>query len=464
VTEHRLLAELRQAVGPAHVLTEAGQVEGYVVDWTRRYRGEAVAVVRPGDTAEVAAVVRACRAAAVALVPQGGNTGLVGGSVPRGGASAPPEGQVVLSTRRLDRLEPVDVAAAQVTAGAGVTLEALQGHARAAGLQVGLDLAARGSATVGGIAATNAGGERVLRYGVARAQVVGLEVVLADGTVVRRLSGLVKDNVGYDLAGLVVGSEGTLGVITAARLRLFPDPPSRAAALVGVASVGAAIDVLAALRTRLGGLEVAELMERTGLDLVRAHLALGQPLAGDHPAYLLVEAAGSTDQATALAEALAEVAAGGALDAVVAEGPGERARLWRYRDAHTEAIATLGIPLKLDVAVPLAVLPAFLDEVSELVAARPGVRAIAFGHLAEGNLHVNLLGVADADADQTTGEVLGLVAAHGGSISAEHGLGVAKAPWLALGRSAADVAALRAVKGALDPTATLNPGVIFPEP
>lgn len=470
-----LLAELRQVVGRAHVLTDPDQVAGYEIDWTRRHRGPALAVVRPADTAEVAGVVRACRDAGAAVIPQGGNTGLVGGSVPRPEATPSGVGQVVISTRRLTELGRVDLAAGQVTAGAGVTLEDLQAHVRGTGLQVGLDLAARGSATVGGLAATNAGGERVLRYGVARSQVVGIEVVLADGSVVRRLSGLVKDNVGYDLAGLFVGSEGTLGVITAVRLRLFPEPPSRAAAMIGLASVEAAVDALTGLRARLDGLEAAELMEREGVELVRRHLALGPPLVDDHPFYLLVEAAGTADQATALAEALASLGAPPAaaavaheappaFDAVIGESSGERARLWRYRDAHTEALAASGIPLKLDVALPLAALASFVAEGRVLVASsRPHVRTVAFGHLAEGNLHVNLLGLADHEVAETTAAVLGLVAAHGGSISAEHGLGVAKARWLRLGRDAPDLAAMRAVKEALDPTGTLNPGVLFPD-
>lgn len=451
-----LVEELTGIVGAEHVLSAAELCAPYETDWTRRFSGAARLVVRPRDTAEVAAVVRACAGAGVAIVPQGGNTGLVGGSVPRGG-------EVVLSLQRLDTIEPVDVAAAQVTAGAGVTLEALQAHVRAAALDYPIDLASRGSATVGGMIATNAGGARVIRHGMTRAQVLGVEAVLADGTVVSRLTGLVKDNTGYDLAALLVGSEGTLGVVTRARLRLVPLLPVRAVALVGVASTAAALTVLADLQRRLDRIEAAEVWYAEGMALVHAHANLATPMDAEWPCYVLIECADRVDRADpALALAKALQAAPGVGAVVLATDPAQRARLWRYREGHTDAINAAGVPHKLDVTVPLARFAEFEVQVRGAVAAAaPAARTVLFGHLGDGNLHVNVLGPA-ADDERADEAVLQLVAAFGGSISAEHGIGRAKARWLSLTRSPAEVATMRAIKRALDPAGLLNPGVLWP--
>ena len=280
-----LLEALVAAVGERHVLTDPGMTGAHTTDWTGRFRGEAAAVVRPADTGEVVAVVRACADHGAAIVPQGGNTGLVGGAVPAAG-------EVVLSLRRLDRRRHVDADAGQVTAGAGVTVARLHDAARAAGWDYGVDFAARDSATVGGTVATNAGGLRVLRHGDTRRQLLGVEAVLADGSVVSHLGGLEKDNTGYDLAGLLCGSEGTLGVVTAVRLRLVPRTDERVVALLACDDAGAAVTAAQRLRQRLPSLDAAELFLAAGLDLVCEALGLPRPFAGDHDAYLLVEAAG----------------------------------------------------------------------------------------------------------------------------------------------------------------------------
>ncbi|MFJ6798432.1 GNAT family N-acetyltransferase [Streptomyces sp. NPDC091268] len=434
------------------MLVGGAECAGYERDFTGRYGGPARLVVRPGDTGEVAAVLRVCREAGVAVVPQGGNTGLVGGSVP-----GPGGGEVVLSLRRLGGIGPIDGAARQVTVGAGVPLAELQRHVRAYGWEFGVDLAARDSATLGGMAATNAGGERVVKYGTTRANVVGVEAVMADGSVLDRLAGLPKDNTGYDLTGLLVGSEGTLGVITRLRLRLVPHQPRRTTALLALDSFEAALAVLAQLRL-LESLELAEFFTADGLALVRERTGLPAPFRRPYPLYLLVECAGRRDPAGELAEVLE--GAEGVRDVAVALSGADARRLAAYRERHTEAINAAGIPLKFDVTVPPGELAGFVEALPGLLAGR--ARPYVFGHLAEGNLHVNLLEVAPADEDAVTGAVLGRVAAVGGSISAEHGVGRAKARYLHLTRSAADIAVMRAVKEALDPTGLFNPGTLLP--
>jgi FAD/FMN-containing dehydrogenase len=454
-----LAAELREVVGAAHVLEDPDLRAPFETDWTGRFSGAARLVARPGSAGEVAAVLRACAGHGVPVVPQGGNTGLVGGGVPRGG-------EVVLSLTRLDGLGPVDAASAQVEAGAGVTLAALHAHAATAGLDAGLDFGARDSATLGGIVATDAGGARALRHGTARAHVAGLEAVLADGAVVRRLSGLLKDNAGYDVPALLVGSEGTLGVITRVRWRLVPRQAARVAALVGLPSAGAAADLLATLRTRLPSLEAADFFLDDGLRLVLDHLHVASPVAEPSPVYVLVECAAASDPTEALAEALGEA---GVDDAIVADDTASRERLWRLREGHAEAINAAGVPHKLDVGVPLAALEEFLERAPAAVEAAgvggADLRTVLFGHLGDGNVHVNILGAAPDD-ESVDDAVLRLVAELGGTISAEHGVGIAKTRWLGLVRGEEEIAAMRALKRALDPAGLLNPGVVLapPEP
>jgi FAD/FMN-containing dehydrogenase len=420
---------LRAAVGADHVLVDAADRASYDTDWTRRFSGRSRAVVRPGDVEQVADVVRTCAEHRAAVVVQGGNTGLVGGGVPRG------DGQVVVSTRRLRRLDPVDRAARTVTAGAGITIAELSVHAAAAGFDYGVDLAARDSATVGGTIATNAGGIRVVANGDTRAQVRGVQAVLADGSVVSRLDPPRKDSTGYDLSGLLVGSEGTLGLVTAATLRLVPRRGPGIVTLVGVATVDEALALLPAT-----GLRAAELMLEDGLRLVIEVAGLPMPLNRTWPVYVLLE----TDDLPDLPEQV---------DAAVDQ------RLWEYRERHTEAVATLGVAHKLDVSLPLSRLAEFLAAAPAAVAPH---RLVVWGHLAEGNMHVNVVGPApdDSSVDEI---VLRMVAERGGSVAAEHGIGVAKARWLALTRSPAEIAAMRRVKVALDPDGLLNPGVLLEE-
>lgn len=433
-----LVSTLTVIVGPDHLLTDAGLKASFETDWTGRWHGSALAVARPADRDQVAAVLRACADAGTAVVPQGGNTGLVGGAVP-------PDGSVVLLTTRLRSMGELDPLSGQVTVGAGATLASVAAAVRPAGWEVGIDLAARDSATIGGMVATNAGGAQVVRHGPMRARVAGIEAVLADGSIISRLAGLAKDNTGYDLGGLLAGSEGTLAVITAVRLRLVPREPQRTTALVALPSTEAALELVAAARRALPGVLAAELFHEPGLQLVLDHASLDHPFGGAAAgAYLLLETAGPADAMAAILD-----------DALLANDEAGRARLWAYRERHTESINAAGVPHKLDVSLPLARLAAFEER---CLALAPG--AILYGHLGDGNLHVNLLGLAPDDESVDTA-VLRLVIEHGGSISAEHGIGRAKAGLLHLDRGPGDLAAMRAIKRALDPAGILNPGVLF---
>ncbi|HYM52153.1 MAG TPA: FAD-binding oxidoreductase, partial [Candidatus Dormibacteraeota bacterium] len=384
-----LLDALRAALGSSNVLTDADLRAGYETDWTRRWHGEAVAVVRPETTDAVVAALAACREAGVAVIPQGGNTGLVGGSVPRAAGARP---QVVLSLTRLRDLEPVDTAAAEVTVGAGVTLGNLEAHVRAVGYAFGVDLGARDSATIGGMIATNAGGIHAFRHGPMRWQLVGVEAVLADGTVVRRLPGLLKDNTGYHLPSLLAGSEGTLAVVTRARVRLVPHLARRAVALLAAAGPDEAADLAGELRRRLPNLLAAELFFDDGMALVLHHAGGQRPFSESHPAYLLVEVDDEADPTPELAAAV-EAAGPAVRDAVLATDEAARQRLWRLRERHTESVNAEGIPHKLDVAVPIGRLGAYARDVRQAIAAvAPNARTFLYGHVLDGNLHVNVLG------------------------------------------------------------------------
>jgi len=443
---------LRQIVGN-HVVVDPGVVASYTTDWTGRFVGTSTAVVRPGSVDEVAGVVATCRELGLALVPQGGNTGLVGGGVPL-------HGEVVLSLGRLQALDPVDPVAGQITAGAGVLLAALQDAARSAGWAYPVDLGSRDSATVGGTVATNAGGVHVLRYGDTRAQVVGLEAVLGTGTTVSHLSGLTKDNTGYHWPSLLCGSEGTLGVVTAARLRLVPPTPFHTVAVLAFATVPDAVAASVEVRRMLPALVACELFLLSGLQLVCSVAPVHTPFEQEYPVYLLTEVADTRDPTDDLAEAVDGLA--GLLNVAVATDAGGRADLWRCREAHTEAINTLGPPHKLDVTLPASALSEFVERVpSSVKAVAPEALTWLFGHVGDGNIHVNVTGVAPDD-NRVDEVVFTLVAALGGSISAEHGIGTAKRRWLDLSRSASEIELFRTIKHTLDPDNILNPNVLLP--
>jgi len=438
---------LRDVVGSDHVLVDDDLRAGYEIDWLRQWQGTTPCVVRPGTVEEVSGVVDACRENGVAIVPQGGNTGLVGGSVPR-------NGEVVLSTRRLDRLSDVDVLAQQVTAGAGVTIEALQQHARAAELDFAVDWGARATATVGGAVSTNAGGSRVVRFGTMRAQVVGLQAVFADGSIVTDLDGLPKETAGPHLPSLLVGSEGTLAIITAARLKLVPWYRSTAAALIACDSLIDAVRLLPDLRA-LPDLDAVELLMPEALEVACDYLDVAPPIDPNSAgAFVLVDCAGHDDPSDDLLALLS------GQHGVLATGP-QRRQLFEIRDHITIAIGALGAPLKLDVAVPVQNLDRIVRRLRVVLAeAAPTARPIVFGHLAEGNVHINVLGAGDAEQN-VKDAVLTAAIELGGTISAEHGIGVAKVEWLERLHGPAHVTALRAVKRALDPKGVLNPGVLL---
>jgi FAD/FMN-containing dehydrogenase len=438
-----LQAGLNSIVGASHVLTGAATA-GYSVDWTGRFRGEAAAVVRPADTEQVAAVLRLCTDAGVAVVPQGGNTGLVGGGVPL-------HGELVLSLTRLARLGPVDADSRQVTAGAGVTL-AQAANADPA-LDLGIKIASQGSATVGGAIATNAGGTRVLRHGPMRAQLRGVEAVLADGTVVEHLSGPVKDNTGYDYGSLLAGSEGTLAVLTRARLQLVPRAADLCTVLLGLPGLAEVHDLAQRAVREIPGLLSAEYFTEAGLDILIERAGLAPPLPEPARAYLLLEA-----DSRRAPEALAELT--GDRIAAVGQTPAQRSRLWSYRDRLPEAAAFFGTPIKLDVSVPAAHWVELAASAAGVVSsADPGARVLTFGHVADGNVHINIVPAAPADGRHEDA-VLSFVASLGGSISAEHGIGALRAPWLGLARSAAEQDLFARIRSALDPAGTLNPHIL----
>ena len=452
LAETALLRRMAAIVGEAHVLVDPDVTKSYESDWTGRYSGRARFVIRPGSTEEVAQVLTECSSAGAAVVAQGGNTGLVGGGVPRGG-------EVVLSTSRLDSLSQVDPVSAQVTAGAGVSLARLQTYVRTQDLDVTVDLGSRDSATIGGMAATNAGGLRVVRYGTFRAAVVGLEAVLADGSTIARLSGLPKENVGYDLPSLLVGSEGTLAIITRVQLGLVPRLVARATTLVALPTTQSAVDLCIRVRRVLPSLEAAELFYANGLELVCAHRQLSPPFPATYPVYVLLECAGDIDPSDDLINAITQCA--DVADTIVGTDTLTRASLWLYREGHSDALAAAHSQLKLDIAVPPASLSDFVEDLHRLThQIVPHPEVYLFGHICEGNIHINISRIQE---DSPLAEaILRLVAQYRGSISAEHGVGQAKVPWVSLSRSDPDIKAMWAIKAALDPSGILNPGVLLP--
>jgi FAD/FMN-containing dehydrogenase len=447
-----VIARLRADLGPDRVLTDPAVTAPFETDWTGRFTGRARSVVRPRSVGEVAVVIAACRESATALVPQGGNTGLVGGGVPRGG-------EIVLSTTALASPPVVDPLAGQVMVGAGRTLGEVQRAANAAGWRYPIDLGARDTATIGGTVATNAGGNHVLAHGMTRRHLLGVEAVFGTGAVIRHLGGLVKDNTGYDLAGLLCGSEGTLGVVTQVRLALVPPPEETAVALVGLDDLAAAVAFTADARRHIPDLEAAEVMLAAGVALVRDRAPRPAVFDPEPPVTLLLEVAGAAGAGARLAQHLAGV--DGLRGTALATDAARRAALWRVREEHNPAINRLGPPHKYDVTLPAGVLDEVVTTAGAAVATlATDARLWVFGHVGDGNLHLNVTGLAPDD-DRVDEAVLRLVADAGGSISAEHGIGVAKRRWLPLARSEAEIATFRALKAALDPDGVLNPGVLL---
>jgi len=456
-----LLAALSGTIGGEHVLTDPGLITAYATDWGGRWSGPALAVARPGSTEEVAAVVTACAAAGVPMIPQGGNTGLVAGGVPAqtAGPAGPP---VIISTNRLTRLDPIDELSGQVTVGAGVTLGDLHRYVAAAGWEYGVDLAARDSATIGGTVATNAGGIRVIAHGMTRAQVVGIEAVLPDGSIVEHLAGLPKDNTGYDLAGLLTGSEGTLGVITAVRLRLHRAHPPSSVALIGIETYDDALALMHSAVNPGVPLLAAEVTDRTGVELAMRMSDQPWPLEHLHPLTLLLEVADGGEGEGFDPEVL------DGRDVVLGLEPTDRSRLWNYRELQGQVFTAYAAEHgadpahKLDVSVPLRHLAECADLLRERMLNYPGVIAFGvFGHLGDGNIHVEIAGPS-TDDEEVDMLVLGVVETFGGSISAEHGVGRAKSHILHLSRSKAEISAMRAIKSGLDPRGIMNPGVLLP--
>jgi FAD/FMN-containing dehydrogenase len=447
-----LTERLADIVGPGYVSTDPDVLDGRSVDHTGRYRGRAGMLVRPGSTDEVADVLRACRDSGAYVTVQGGRTSLVAGTVPE-------HDDVLLSTERLRDVGEVDVAERRIRVGAGATLAQVQHAATAAGLVFGVDLAARDSATVGGMASTNAGGLRTVRYGNMGEQVVGLDVALPDGTVLCRHSQVRMDNTGYDLASLFIGAEGTLGVITGLDLRLHPAPRSRVTAVCGFADLTALIEAGRVFR-EMDGIAALELIDARASALTAEHAGVSAPVEGAW--LLLIELAGSSDQTERLAEALEKVQLAGepavGVDAVAQQ------RLWQVREAVAEVLGVYGPPLKFDVSLPLSVIPAFASQAVDLVAEHaPDTVPVLFGHIGEGNLHLNLVRCAleSGREHDLYSAMMTLIANLGGNVSSEHGVGTRKRDYVSMSRTAADIATMRAVKAAFDPTGYLNPAVLF---
>ena len=467
-----LVRALADAVGEAHVLHD-GDLSAWEIDWRRRYRGRALAVVRPATTAEVAAVLRACAEHGASVVPQGGNTGLVGASVPDASGT-----QILLSLTRLGRIRAIDRANLTLTAEAGCVLQSVQEAAAAQGLLFPLSLAAEGSCTIGGNLATNAGGTQVLRYGNARELCLGLEVVTPDGQVWNGLSGLRKDNTGYALRDLYIGSEGTLGVITAATLKLWPQPAAVTTAMASCATLADAVALLGLSRARLGSaLTGFEAMNEFALSLVARHFPqLRRPLAPNPaaPWSVLLEQSDSEGEAHArgLFEALLETAfeTGLVADAAVAESIVQSRAMWHLRESIPLAQAEEGLNIKHDIALPVSRIADFVAATdAALLRAFAGARLVDFGHLGDGNLHYNVQapeGVAAADFLQANEAavnaiVYDAVLAHGGSISAEHGIGALKREELARRKQPLALDLMRSIKAALDPQGRMNPGRVL---
>jgi len=461
-------ARLAAIVGDKYVLTSASDMAGYLREPRDLFHGTALCVVRPGSTQEVAAVVALCSKTGTRIVPQGGNTGLVGGQI------ADARDEIVLSLGRMNKLREIDASSNTMIVEAGMTLAQAQTEAEQADRLFPLSLASEGSCTIGGNLSTNAGGTAVIAYGNARDLVLGLEVVLADGRILENLSKLKKDNTGYDLKHLFMGAEGTLGIITAAVLKLFPKPRAVETAFVGVADPGKALALLDLAQARVGAeIKAFELVPRIGIEFVLRHgQNVREALAAPHAWYVLLELASQKPEGLAdvLLGLLEEAAESGLIeDASIAASLDQRAAFWRLRELLSEVQSHEGGSIKHDVSVPVAHVPAFLAEVALAVtAAVPGARLVPFGHLGDGNIHCNVSQpIGDEKAaflarwDEVNAIVHGIVAAHHGSISAEHGIGRLKRELLPQVKNPVAMEVMRAMKTALDPQNILNPGKVL---
>jgi FAD/FMN-containing dehydrogenase len=469
LSEH-FIGNIEAIVGAAGIIRDAERMQSYLSDWRNAYHGEAALVVRPASTDEVAAVVRLCHENQIALVPQGGNTGLCGGSIPDASGS-----QVVLSLTRMTRIREVDPANETITVEAGVILQTVQDAAAEAGRLFPLSLGAEGSCTVGGNLATNAGGTAVLRYGNMRDLTLGLEVVLPDGRIWNGLRGLRKDNTGYDLKHLFIGSEGTLGIITAAVLKLYPAVRSVTTAWVALPNAQAAVELIGLIRGLCGDrLTGFELMSRQSVEFVLSHVAgCSDPFAEPHPWYVLIEL--SDTQLDAPLNELLELGIGDALergsviDAVLASSEAQVAALWRMREGISEAQNHEGPSLKHDISVPVSRIPEFIETTNRhLLEQFPGVRIVAYGHVGDGNLHYNIskpIGAEDAafkgQQEAIMQTIYDVTVSLHGSISAEHGLGQAKRAAAMRYKDPLELELMRSIKSTFDPRGLMNPGKVI---
>ena len=466
----------RALIGDAHVLTQPEDVEGYLTDWTGQFRSTAVAVLRPATTREVAEIVNFCNARNIAVVPQGGRTGLCGGGVPVAGRKS-----VVLSLTRMNRVRSFDVEGRTVVAEAGLVLETLHDTAQKHDLVFPLVFGAKGSCTIGGNLSTNAGGSNVVRYGNARELCLGIEAVMPDGTIINALTGLRKDNTGYDLKDLLIGAEGTLGIITAAVFKLFPAPKARTTAFLSVASLGAALTILNRLQDHTGGgVEAFEYMPQPALDVInKVFPAIRRPLEGQVATGVLVEVASSRPHdaeqmedggirlETEVMELLGDLMEEGlVLDAMLAQSEQQRADLWKMRESILEAITEAGPAYHLDISLPLARIARFVEEMDPEMD-RLGFQPLTVGHLGDGNLHYALCASEGRDwvalpLESAKEKVFALLSELGGSFSAEHGIGQSKLPVMTKLKEPAQLEVMRAIKQALDPNNILNPGKLLP--
>lgn len=460
MSSNSLIEQFTSIVGDWGVVTDPSDLEPYCTDWRGMFKGAALCVVLPRTTTEVAAIVKACAAAKATLVPHGGNTGLSGGATPDASGS-----QVVLSLARMAAIRAIDAVGETMEVEAGCILQVAQEAAAERDLLLPISLAAEGSARIGGILATNAGGTNVLRYGMARGRVLGLEVVTADGEIVSGLRQLRKDNAGYDWKQLFIGTEGTLGIITAAVLQLSPMPRHKVTAMLAVASPADALKVLTAARREIGEtLNAFELMSGASVAMVVDHLGIALPTA-EAQWYVLLEASSALSGVRAGVELMLEQAfeRGEAVDGVIAESERQEAELWNIRESITECESRAGRSVKHDVSVPISAIPAFLDQASEAVLqAWPAARLNAFGHVGDGNIHFNVIVPPDLDGLALNRLVHDVVVRHGGSISAEHGIGQYRVSEMVRCRSVAEVGLALRVKRALDPHNLMNPGKVLP--